>query len=180
MLKVKAIAQNAVALLEADHAQVKIWFSQFEKAKAKSEQQALATHICSALKVHMEIEEEVFYPSFLAATKDRNMYEEAISEHRQAKRIIEEVAALSPSHAYFHTRVNVLAQMIKHHIKEEERPGGMFDEAKRSKLMDLNALGEELALRKLQLESKPGDDAPEGGRLRKPPESGTMDTLSSS
>ncbi len=179
MLKVKAIAQNAVALLEADHAQVKIWFSQFETAKAKSEQQDLAANICSALKVHMQIEEEVFYPAFLAATKDRNMYAEAISEHRQAKKIIEEVAELSPSHAYFHTRVNVLAQMIKRHIKEEERPGGMFDEAKRSKLVDLNALGEELALRKQELEAKPGDDAPEGAWPRKLPESGTMDTLSS-
>ncbi len=179
MLKVKAIPQNAVALLEADHAQVKIWFSQFEKAKSKSEQQELATNICNALKVHMEIEEEVFYPAFLAVTKDKNVYEEAISEHRQAKKIIEEVAGLSPSHAYFHTRVNVLAQMIKHHIKEEERPGGMFDEAKRSKFVDLNELGEELALRKQQLEAKAGDDAPQRAWPRKLPESGTMDTLSS-
>jgi hemerythrin superfamily protein len=162
MLEAKEIAQNAVALLEADHAQVKIWFAQFEKAKAKSEQQDLATHICSALKVHMEIEEEVFYPAFLAATKDKDMYDEAISEHKRAKQIIEEVATLSPSHAYFHTRVNVLSQLIKRHVKEEERPGGMFDEAKRSKRMDLNALGEELALRKLQLtEPKAGRDTHE-------------------
>jgi hemerythrin superfamily protein len=179
MLKVKAIAQDAVALLEADHAQVKIWFSQFEKAKAKSEQQDLATNICNALKVHMEIEEEIFYPAFLAATQDRNTYAEAISEHRQVKKIIDEVARLSPSHAYFHTRVNVLAQMIKRHIKEEERPGGMFDEARRSKLADLNVLGEELAMRKQQLEAKPGDDALEGGWPRKLSESGAMDTLSS-
>jgi hypothetical protein len=179
MLEVKAITQNAVVLLEADHAQVKIWFSQFEKAKAKSEQQDLATNICNALKVHMEIEEEIFYPAFLAATQDRNMYAEAISEHRRAKKIIEEVARLSPSHAYFHTRVNVLAQMIKRHIKEEERPGGMFDEARRSKLVDLNVLGAELAMRKQQLEAKPDDDALEGAWPRKLPESGTMDTLSS-
>jgi hypothetical protein len=179
MLKVKANTQNAVALLEADHAQVKLWFSQFEKTKAKSEQRDLATNICNALKVHMEIEEEVFYPAFLAATKDRKMYEEAINEHRQAKKIIEEVAGLSPSHAYFHTRVNVLAQMIKHHIKEEERPGGMFDEAKRNKRVDLNALGEELALRKRELEAKPGDDAPEAAWPHKLPESGSMDTHSS-
>jgi hemerythrin superfamily protein len=162
MLKAKAIPQNAVALLEADHAQVKMWFAQFEKAKSKSEQQDLATHICRALKVHMEIEEEVFYPAFLEATKDKGMYDEAISEHKRAKEIIEEVANLGPSHAYFHTRVNVLSQMIKHHVKEEERPGGMFDEAKRSKRMDLTALGEELTLRKLQLmEPKTAGDAHE-------------------
>ena len=162
MLKAKAIPQNAVALLEADHAQVKAWFAQFERAKAKSEQQDLAANICKALKVHMEIEEELFYPAFLEATKDKHLYDEAVSEHKRAKEIIEEVAKLSPSHSYFHTRVNVLSQMIKHHVKEEERPGGMFDEAKRSKRMDLTALGEKLTLRKQALmEPKTGGDAHE-------------------
>jgi len=176
MLKVPAIPQNAVALLEADHAQVKIWFAQFERAKAKSEQQDLASNICSALRVHMEIEEEVFYPAFLTATKDKGMYEEAISEHKRAKEIIDEVAKLSPSHAYFHTRVNVLSQLIRRHVKEEERPGGMFDEAKRSKRLDLNALGEELALRKQQLmEAKTGGDAHETAWTRKQPESAIRD-----
>jgi hypothetical protein len=37
--------------------------------------------------------------------------------------------------------------MIKHHVKEEEQPGGMFAEAKKSG-MDLRALGEQLLARK--------------------------------
>jgi hemerythrin superfamily protein len=180
MLKAKAIPQNAVALLEADHAQVRIWFAQFEKARTKSEQQVLATHICRALKVHMEVEEEVFYPAFLEATKDKNVYDEAIGAHKRAKEIIEEVARLRPSHAYFHTRVNVLAHMIKQHVREEERPGGMFDEAKRSKSMDLTALGEELTRRKRQLmEPNTAADAHEAAWPRKQPESAARDAPSS-
>jgi hypothetical protein len=41
--------------------------------------------------------------------------------------------------------------MIKHHVKEEEPPGGMFSEAKKSD-MDLQALGEELRDRKQGLQ----------------------------
>ncbi len=41
--------------------------------------------------------------------------------------------------------------MIKHHVKEEEQPGGMFAEARKSD-MDLAALGQQMAERKAELE----------------------------
>jgi len=49
--------------------------------------------------------------------------------------------------------VTVLSEMIKHHVKEEEKPGGMFAEATKSE-MDLDALGEELLARKRELQSQ--------------------------
>jgi hypothetical protein len=52
----------------------------------------------------------------------------------------------------FYAKVKVLAEMIKHHVKEEERPGGMFSEARKSN-MDLDDLGERLKVRKQQLQS---------------------------
>ena len=57
--------------------------------------------------------------------------------------------------------------MIKHHVKEEEQPGGMFAEARKSE-MDLDALGEQMAARKAELEGEAGDDSddmpPRGGK----------------
>jgi hypothetical protein len=43
--------------------------------------------------------------------------------------------------------------MIKHHVKEEEQPGGMFAEARKSD-MNLEQLGQELKARKTELEAK--------------------------
>jgi hypothetical protein len=40
--------------------------------------------------------------------------------------------------------------MIKHHVKEEEQPGGMFATARKAK-MDLNAQGSQLKLRRQEL-----------------------------
>ena len=48
--------------------------------------------------------------------------------------------------------MKVLSEMIKHHVKEEEKPDGMFAVARESN-MDLVALGEELTARKAELES---------------------------
>jgi hemerythrin superfamily protein len=143
--------QDAVALLKADHAQVKKWFEEFEKTRSDSKKQRLATDICSALTVHTQIEEEIFYPAFLSATKDKDMHHEAVIEHDGAKKLIADIQGSTPADDYFDSKVHVLSEMIKHHVKEEEQPGGMFAEAKQSKKMDLLALGAELASRKKQL-----------------------------
>ena len=142
---------DAVALLKADHKQVKNWFEEFASSRSASKKQRLATDICNALTVHAQVEEELFYPAFLAATKDKDLHHEAEIEHDAAKRLIAEIEASDPSDDYFDNKVHVLSEMIKHHVKEEEQKDGMFDEAKQSKKMDLAELGTDMLERKRQL-----------------------------
>ena len=160
-------AQDAIALLKADHRQVEEWFGQFEKARDADRKQKLATQICNALKVHTTIEEEIFYPAFLEAVDDSDLHHEAIVEHNGAKKLIAEIEASSPDDDYFDAKVTVLSEMIKHHVKEEEQRDGMFAKARASD-MDLQALGEQMATRKAELESEqdedPEDVPPGGGR----------------
>jgi hemerythrin superfamily protein len=143
-------AADAVALLRADHRQVEQWFKAFEDSDDDAEKQDLASKICDALHVHTEIEEEIFYPAFLEATEDADTHHEAVIEHDGAKKLIAEIETSGPDDDYFESKVHVLSEMIKHHVHEEERPGGMFAEAKKSD-MDLKTLGDELASRKSEL-----------------------------
>jgi len=46
--------------------------------------------------------------------------------------------------------VKVLQEEIEHHVEEEEKPGGLFAQARKGK-MDLDSLGEKLAERKKEL-----------------------------
>jgi hypothetical protein len=144
---------DAIALLKADHRQVESWFAQFSKTRANPRKQQLAGQICAALRVHTTIEEEIFYPAFLAATADKDMHHEAVVEHDGAKNLIAEIEGMRASDDYFDAKVTVLSEMIKHHVKEEEQPGGMFAEAKKSD-MDLKALGEQLRARKTDLQAR--------------------------
>jgi hemerythrin superfamily protein len=142
--------QDAVGLLKADHRQVEGWFEEFDKARSDSRKLDLAGRICAALTVHTQIEEEIFYPAFLNATQDKDVHHEAIVEHAGAKRLIAEIKASSPDDDYYEAKVTVLAALIKHHVREEEQPGGMFAEAKKSD-MDLKTLGQQLLARKREL-----------------------------
>lgn len=144
--------QDAIALLKADHRQVEEWFDQFESTRSDSRKQSLAQKICQALKVHTQIEAEIFYPAFLEATGETDIHHEAEVEHDGAKKLIGEIEASGPDDEYYDAKVTVLSEMIKHHVKEEEQRDGMFAKARSSK-MDLDALGEQLAQRKSELMS---------------------------
>jgi hemerythrin superfamily protein len=145
--------RDAVTLLKADHQQVKQWFAQFSKARERARQQRLARDICQALRLHTNIEEEIFYPAFLEATNNKEIHHQAEVEHLAAERLIIEIEQSSPSDDFFRARVNVLGEMVKHHIREEEKPGGMFAKARQAR-MDLKALGQQLTARKSELESE--------------------------
>lgn len=151
-------SKDAIALLKADHRQVEKWFAAFRKARATGRKAKLAEQICDALAVHMAIEEEIFYPAYLAATQDEELHHEAEVEHEGAKKLIKTIEEMDPDDDYFDARVKVLSEMIKHHVKEEEKPGGMFAEARKSE-MDLDELGLRLRSRKERLQANGGTSA---------------------
>ena len=143
-----AEAPDAVALLKADHRQVEQWFDEFANARGSERKRELAHRICKALEVHTLIEEEIFYPAYLAATRDKDTHHEALLEHGSAKLVIADIEAFDPEDDEFYdSRLKVLSEMIKHHVKEEEQPGGMFAKAQAADL-DLKALGQSLQIRK--------------------------------
>ncbi len=142
--------KDAVALLEADHKEVKALFHAFEKAGDDAKRAELVAKICKELKVHMQIEEEIFYPAVRAALKDHELVPEGEVEHAAVKQLIAEVEGVKPGGDTYAARVKVMGELIEHHVKEEEDE--MFPKAQKSKL-DMSALGESMARRKQELSS---------------------------
>jgi hemerythrin superfamily protein len=155
--------RDAISLLKADHRQVEGWFSSFEKTRSETRKQQLASKICNALNVHTRIEEEIFYPAFLEQSQEEDIHHEAVVEHEGAKKLIAEIEAATPADEYFDAKVTVLSEMIKHHVKEEEQPGGMFAKARKSE-MDLSELGQRMAARKKQLMNSSSPSSPRRSR----------------
>ena len=141
-------SKDAVALLKADHREVEKLFSQFEKASGESRKQQIAMKICQELKVHTQIEEEIFYPTSRDFLKDDEIVNEAIVEHQAAKDLIAEIEAMDPSDEMFDAKVTVLQEMIEHHVQEEEKE--YFPQVQKSD-MDLKGVGEQLKARKQEL-----------------------------
>jgi hypothetical protein len=144
---------DAIALLKADHRKVEELFDKFEATKDGNTKKALAQQICIELSVHATIEEEIFYPACKGKVEG-DLLSEAYVEHDGAKVMIAELANGSPDNEFYDAKMTVLSEEIKHHVKEEEKPGeGVFAQA-RQEGVDMEALGDRLAARKEELLAK--------------------------
>jgi hemerythrin superfamily protein len=139
---------DAIALLEADHREVDDYFDAFEAASVDTDKKALADKICLALKVHTQIEEELFYPPAREKTGDGDLIDEALVEHTGAKILIAQIESMSPGQPLYDAKVKVLAEQVRHHVEEEETK--LFPEVRETRI-DLEALGAKLAARKAEL-----------------------------
>jgi hypothetical protein len=139
----------AVNLLKQDHREVEGWFDEYEQLDDSTEKLELFGKIALALKVHTRLEEEIFYAEERGEVED-DLLDEAQVEHDGAKKMIAEIEAMQPDEDLYDAKVKVLGEYIKHHVKEEEQPGGIFAQAKRGE-PDLDAMGERIKARKQEL-----------------------------
>jgi len=142
---------DALALLKADHQRVTAMFQQYDKLtdRSQAKKRDLARTICNELKVHTQIEDEIFYPAVRAALpREEDLMDEAKVEHDSARDLIRQLDSMQPEDDLFDAKVTVLGEYVKHHVKEEQNE--MFPKVRRTKL-DLAELGMQLAARKEEL-----------------------------
>jgi hemerythrin-like domain-containing protein len=146
----------AIELLTADHRKVEQLFEQFESEKDDTEAKTgIAERVCGELKVHAQVEEELFYPWLKENLDDddQEMVAEATIEHQSAKDLIAKIEECDPDDEQYDALVKVLSEYIKHHVKEEEQE--IFPKVA-SMADELNELGQEIAARKAELMEEMG------------------------
>lgn len=124
--------------------------SSFLRYKAADEpgKSALAAEVCLLLKVHARIEEEIFYPAARRRIEDKELVDEASVEHKAAKELIDDIEAAEAGDPMNEARMQVLAEQIAHHVKEEENE--LFPEV-RTASIDLMGLGARLFARRQEV-----------------------------
>jgi hypothetical protein len=143
-------SQDAIAVLTADHRQLEHWFSEFQSTKSLLREEELAYEICAAIRIHMELDQEIFYPAVLEATHQEYRHEQAMGEHDAMRDLITEIERTGPTEDMFFAKVHVLCEMFSQHVNQEEKSRGVFFEACHSTL-DLDMLGGSIVKRKSQL-----------------------------
>src|SRR5579864_5197535 len=137
----------ALALLKKDHDTVKDLFDKFEKADGRPAKKKIVKQALTQLKVHAAIEEELFYPA-VRKPVGKDIMNEADEEHHVAKVLIAELESMDGREDHYDAKFTVLAENVRHHIKEEE--GEVFPKAKGAHI-DFESLGQALMERKSRL-----------------------------
>ena len=138
-------SQDACTLLDEDHNEVIGMFEQYKAAHDAQRQQLLASRIAQELIVHMQIEEEIFYPAFERATGDEGVLKEARREHNEARELLRKIDR-ERSNAKLMLE---LEDVMLDHINDEREK--MFPKARATPAMDLMRLADLLEGRKAEL-----------------------------
>jgi len=152
----KRTGENAISMLQNDHEKVKGLFDKFEKTKDSAAKKKIVAEALGELKIHATIEEEFFYPAVRQQIDDKEgLMDEADEEHHVAKVLIAELDAMNGNEDHWDAKFTVLAESVRHHIKEE---GDMFKKAMKTDI-DFAALGNRMAVlkRTLKKEGVPPD-----------------------
>lgn len=148
----RAAGEDALSMLKTDHDKVRELFKQFEEMMeeegSEKQKEALVQQVCNEIKLHAQLEEEIFYPAVRAAIDDDDLMDEAAVEHAEAKELIEQIESMRAGDDLFDAKVVVLSEQVEHHATEEEDE--MFPKVKKAKV-DITALGLEIMERKRAL-----------------------------
>ncbi|HWW61081.1 MAG TPA: hemerythrin domain-containing protein [Thermoanaerobaculia bacterium] len=144
---------DAIALLKQDHEKVRGLLGQFEKSSG-ARYEKLRVQIEQELKVHTQIEEEIFYPAYRDAVRkkeDKKLYFEALEEHHVVDLVLPEVGD-GNQQEQLQAKAKVLKELVEHHADEEEK--SMFPRARKAiGREELRELGQRMQQRKEELKA---------------------------
>jgi hemerythrin superfamily protein len=114
---------DAITLLETDHKEVGELLDGYEKLGdgQLDARRDLAGRIIREMTAHIHIEETVFYPRVRdVGSKVKDEVLEGIEEHHLIKTALHELEGMDPGDERYDAKVEVLAELIRHHHSEEE------------------------------------------------------------
>ncbi len=146
---------DALLLLKKDHATVKALFKEANALGERSSaaRKKLFDQIDHELSLHARVEEQLLYPALKAKSKRvseaRDEVFEAYEEHALVKHLISELKTLDEKDETYKAKVQVLSELVEHHVKEEESE--MFKQAR--ELLgeaELTRMGEQIGAMKAE------------------------------
>jgi hemerythrin-like domain-containing protein len=116
------MAHEFLAALEKDHEEVQEILKKLQdtSAKAVKTKEDLFMKLKQELIPHMKGEEKHFYPLLMKKKGGKDVGMEALEEHHVAEMTLKELDSLSKSAENWNAKIKVFAEIVKHHIEEEE------------------------------------------------------------
>lgn len=140
--------QDAIALLGQEHEAISQLFAEYARARTRPSKISLVAEICSALRLHTQVEEEIFYPALINALRDDALCPQATIEHSRMRALMAQIDGVPPSGEAYDAKVKLLSDSLQHHALAERQ--SLFPKARASSL-DLAELADRMAARKADL-----------------------------
>jgi len=116
---------NAIEFIKQDHLRIEELFQNFLRSESETAKENLFQEIETGLSTHSEMEEQAFYPALKDIAPDK--VDEALKEHAEVKQMLADLLDADLSDEKFESSFQKLVDDVRHHVKEEEAPGGTLE-----------------------------------------------------
>jgi hemerythrin-like domain-containing protein len=114
-------SQNAIDLIEQDHRQVDMLFSQLESATTPEQRHQIGQQIIRELSIHAAVEEQLLYPVARRYVPSEDLVEHGIEEHQGLKQELAQLDTMTPDSPEYLEGFQLAKEMVQEHVGEEER-----------------------------------------------------------
>lgn len=94
----------------------------------KGDLRAVYDELQRELWAHAKVEETVFYAALSGSKEARSEAKEGVNEHHLINTLADELGTLEPGGENWKAKVQVLGELLRHHLDEEEEE--LFEEAR--------------------------------------------------
>ena len=163
-----ALAPKITRMIRSDHARLLGIFHRYTADAPADLRKALADRLCTALEIHMKLEEDVFYPALRELFPGNETIQRGEPEHHALRRLIGRLRRMSEGDVGFDGAVLELMRSFMHHVADEETV--LLPAAERVLAEHLSELGGRMTRRRFEL-ARPRLGEIVSGVLRSTPKS---------
>lgn len=146
---VSRLFPTATNMIRLDHTHVLSTFHQYKAGAPPRVKKGLVNTICTALEIHAQLEEEIFYPEMRKVCEDDERITQALEEHSEMRRLIGLLRAMEPEARDYDETLSALMRDVMHHVADEETI--LLPAAEKLLADRLGELGAQMTKRRLQL-----------------------------
>jgi hemerythrin superfamily protein len=141
------VSPSITTMIRMDHTHVLATFHKYRADASADKKEALVSHVCTALEIHTQLEEEIFYPAMRSV--DRTNVEKSYPEHKEMRRLIARLRAMEPDDASYDSTFMELMRDVIRHVADEETT--LLPEAESALADRLEELGWTMTRRRMEL-----------------------------
>ena len=150
------LSPSATDMIRMDHTRVLATFHQYELDASPKTKQSNVNANCLALEIHMQIEEEFFYPALRGITSDDPVLKKSVPEHNRLRQLIAQLHAMDPADTEYDRTYMDLLRNVLHHVADEEAV--LLPEAETLLAERVHEIGGQMMKRKMQLMARHAGD----------------------
>lgn len=143
------LSPSVTKMIRADHTHVVAAFHRFRADLSLQRKAAIVDHVCLALEIHAQLEEEIFYPALRRVLLGNPELDKSEPEHDEMKELIARLREDDPESPTFDETFLTLMRTVIHHVADEESV--LLPAAERLLADELGALGNRMTTRRIEL-----------------------------